>query len=99
MMNLRGSDTATQWLQQGLQQGLYKGRMQERLRALNTERALLRRLAVRRFDENTAEQLAALLQPIADTEQLAEIGEWIIVCDTGDELLAQVWGLLSHEEG
>ena len=81
-------------LQLGMQQGLYKGRLQERLRALNAERALLHRLALRQYDSNTADQLTALLQPITDPEQLADIGEWIIDCATGEELLARVWELL-----
>ena len=87
-----------QGLQIGLQRGLYKGRVQERLRALSAERALLRRLALRQYDSATAEQLTALLQPITDPEQLADIGEWIIDCETGDELLGRVWSLLDDED-
>jgi hypothetical protein len=34
--------------------------------------------------------LAVLLDRISDPEQLAEIGEWIIDCESGDALLAQL---------
>ena len=88
-----------QGLQLGLQKGLYQGRIQERLRALNAERALLKRLASHQFDPVIAEQLAALLQPIDDTERLAEIAEWIIDSPTGEVLLARVWRELDHEDG
>ena len=51
------------------------------------QRALLRRLAARRFDAETAERLAKLLAGVDDPDRLAEVGEWIVVCATGAELL------------
>ena len=49
------------------------------------------RLAARKFDEDTARQLAALLEP-ADPDRLARAGSGIIECQTGPELLERVAG-------
>jgi hypothetical protein len=57
---------------------------------LVAERTLLRRLAERCFGTVSTEPLAVLLDRISDPEQLAEIGEWIIDCESGDALLAQL---------
>ena len=54
------------------------------------EKALLVRLATRRFDAGTAERLAALLARIDDPARLAGIGDRIVECATGAELLARV---------
>ena len=68
-----------QWLREGREQGLERGRAEER--------ALLCRLAARKFDAETAEGLAGLLDRLTDPERLAEVGEWIIESGTGVELL------------
>jgi len=69
-------------LQQGLQEGLQQG--------LAAERALLVRQARRRFGEACAEALASLLETCEETEVLAEVGEGIVTCDSGESLLARV---------
>ena len=51
---------------------------------------LMRRMAARKFDAATAERLAERLAEIADPERLAEVGEWLIECEHGDELLGRV---------
>ena len=66
-----------------------EGRAQGIEQGLAAERALLRRLAARRFGAGTAERLAGLLAPIGDTRRLAEVGDWIIDCTTGDDLIAR----------
>ena len=65
--------------EQGLEQGLERGRAEER--------ALLCRLAARKFDAETAERLSGLLDRLTDPERLAEVGDWIIECGTGADLL------------
>ena len=72
--------------EQGLEQGLEQGRKQ----GLAHERALLRRMAALRFGADTAERLEEVVAGIADPERLAEAGEWLVRCETGDELLARV---------
>ena len=71
-----------EWMEQGREQGLEQGRSEER--------ALLCRLAARKFDAGTAQRLAAALAEVADPERLAEVGDWIIECGTEAELLARV---------
>ena len=69
---------------QGVEQGIEQGR--------DEERALLCRLAARKFDAAAAEGLAAALAGVADPERLGRVGDWIIECATASELLARVHG-------
>ena len=57
---------------------------------LAEERALLCRLAARKFDDDTAQRLAVLLEQTADAHRLAQAGVLIIECETGAELLDRV---------
>ena len=71
-----------QGIERGIEQGLERG--------LAAERALLCRQAGRKFSADTAERLADLLATVDDTDRLAQVGEWIIDCDTGERLLARI---------
>ena len=53
-------------------------------------RVLLRRMAERKFGAETAGRVAALLAGIGDPERLADAGEWIIDCGSGEELIARL---------
>ena len=66
----------------GLKEGIERGRSEER--------QLLCRQAARKFDAETASRLAALLDRLSDPERLAEVGDWIIECETEAELLGRV---------
>ena len=66
-----------------IRQDIERGIEQERAE----ERALLCRMAARKFDAETAGQLAEILERVARPVDLAEIGEAIIECDTGAVLL------------
>ena len=70
---------------QGVAQGLERG--------LRHERAMLSRQVARKFDAGTAARLEALLEGIDDPERFARIGEDVIDCATGAELLARVEGV------
>ena len=61
----------------------------DRMRA-EGERKLLLRQARIRFGEALARSLATRLEAIADADRLEEIGEWLLVCDSGDALLARL---------
>ena len=69
-------------IEQGIERGIERG--------IAAERDLLRRLAARKFDAGTAERLAGLLARIDDPERLAETGDWIIECASGDEPISRV---------
>ncbi len=77
-------------LQEGRQQGLQQGLQQGRQQGLEAERALLMRQARSRFGEACAEALAPLLERCEETEALAEVGEWIVTCDSAEALLDRV---------
>ena len=79
-----------QWLQEGREQGIREGIEQGIEQGLEHERALLCRLAASRFGAETAERLSGVLAGIADPESLAEVGEWLVRCETGSEFLARV---------
>lgn len=70
----------------GLEQGIARGREQ----ILIEERALLRRMAERRFGNDIAASVAAMLVDIEDSEGFAAVGDAIVDCTTGYELLQRV---------
>ena len=83
----RVAEWPKQWLREGLKQGLAH------------ERALLRRQAASRFGEDTAARLSETLAQVTDPERLADVGEWLVRCDTGPELLARVAGMAGGRPG
>ena len=78
MLEHRMDEWEQEWFRQGREAGLAE------------ERALLRRQAARRFGTETAEALAGLLEGVDDADRLAEVGEMIVDCGTGSELLDRV---------
>ena len=54
------------------------------------ERARLARQASRKFGPRTAERLAGLIAGVGDQEHLASVGDLIIDCDDGDDLLLRL---------
>ena len=64
-------------------------RAEGRAEGIAAERDLLCRQAMRKFDAGTAERLSDLLAGVGDTRRLAEVGDWIIDCATGDDLIAR----------
>lgn len=91
----RVAEWPKQWFREGVEQGLEQGREQ----GLAQQRALLFRLATRRFGAETAGRLSEALARVADPERLAEAGEWLVQCDTGVELLARVTALAEDGHG
>jgi len=75
---------------EGRQEGRQQGREEEHEAGLERERRLLLRLARIRFGGAAVGRLASLLEGITDTDLLEEIGEWLLICDSGDALLARV---------
>ena len=73
--------------EQGREQGREEGREQGREQGLAEERRLLCRQAARKFGDETAGRLSGLLDGLAAPGSLAEVGDWIIDCDVGEDLL------------
>ena len=82
----RAAEWPKQWLREGREQGLAEGREQ----GVDQQRALLCRQASARFGDDAAARLTDVLAPISDQDRLAEIGDWLVRCDTGAEFLARV---------
>ena len=79
-----------QGVQQGIQQGMQQGVQQGVRQGVHQGQAdLLRRQAERRFGAETAQRLSALLEG-ADADRLIDVGDWIVECSSGDELLERV---------
>ena len=70
--------------QEGLEEGHKKG--------LEQQRELLQSLARRRFGAATANRLAARLAEIRDHDRFMAIGDWLLDCASGTELLDRVEG-------
>ena len=87
MLAERVKEWTAEWVAEGREQGLKEG--------IEQERRLLSRQAARKFEAETAPRLSALLERVADPERLAEVGEWIIACETEEELLARVQAAIS----
>ena len=93
-----------QWVEQGIEQGLERGIEQGRVQGIEQgrvqgieqgrleERALLCRLAARKFDADAGQRLAAALADVTDPGGLAQVGDWIIECGTAAELFARLAG-------
>lgn len=73
-----------QYRKEGLEQGLEQGKAH----GIAAERTLLQRQASRKFGAGADARLVPLLADIGSTDTLATVGEWIIDCDTFEELLA-----------
>ena len=71
----------------GLAQGRELGRADERNR--------LRRWAALKFGSGTAEQLADRLADLTTFEDLDRVGDWIIECESGDDLLSRLHAITS----
>ena len=73
------NEWTTKWIAQGRAEGRTEGQI-----------AVMRRLAARKFGRETADRLTERLAEIPDPERLGEVGEWLLECDSGEELLARV---------
>ena len=82
----RVSEWPKQWMREGFERGIEQGRTEER--------ALLERMAASRFGTDTAQRLSAVLADVADPERLAEVGEWLVRCETAEEFLARAESVL-----
>ena len=78
----RGRAYQQKYRAEGIERGIEQG--------LAAERDLLRRQAARKFDARTAERLTDLLTDIASSDGLASVGDLIIDCATGEELIERL---------
>lgn len=98
MLRERVKEWTAQWLEEGRAKGLAEGQAQGRAEGqargrVQGQAEVMRRMAARKFDAETAERLAGRLAEIADPERVGEIGEWLTECEDGGDLLDRVEGL------
>ena len=81
-----------QGIARGIEQGVERGVRRGGAR-------LIGRLAALKFGTGSAERLAGLLEGVAEQEDLDRVGDWILECGSGGELLSRVSSLLAdrHE--
>ena len=96
MLAERVKEWTREWLEEGREQGREEGREEGREQGLAEERSLLCRLAARKFGDGTAGRLSGLLDGLTAPGALAEVGDWIIDCDTGEDLLDRTARMLRH---
>ena len=93
------AETAKEWTEQwfadgretGLQEGLEQGRRDMALMALRQARL--------KFGGAVAERLSPTLDRVADSTALAKVGDWVIQCHDGEELLARAEAAASSGNG
>ena len=74
-----------------VQKGVRKGVKQGVQKGVQTGRAqVLRRMAARRFGEETAGQLASLLDRLPGSEDIDQVADALIECGTGEEFIERV---------
>ena len=93
------AETLKEWEGRKLREGIGLGRAEGidvgraegidlgRAEGIQRERALLMRQAARRFGPSTGEALRGLLTEMADDQHLARVGDLIVDCSSGTELL------------
>ena len=83
MLHQVGIDWSAKLRAEGRMEGLTEGRAEGQI-------AVMRRQVARKFGPETADRLAERLAKIPDPERLGEVGEWLLECESGEELLARV---------
>ena len=69
--------------EQGIRQGIQQGRVEGGAR-------VVKRLAALKFGPRMAERLSSLVDGLRARKALDQVGDWIIECDSGDELLSRM---------
>ena len=86
----RRQDWLAEGLVKGRQDGLAEGRAEGRQEGIAHERALLVRLAARRFGADTGRRLEARLRSVEDPGRLDRVGDLIVDSKTGEQLLGGI---------
>ena len=78
------------WLARRRQEWLAEGRADALADGIARERALLVRLAARRFGADTGRRLEARLRAVEDPGRLDRVGDLIVDSETGEQLLGRI---------
>lgn len=97
MLAERVKEWTTQWKQEGLEAGRQQGRQEGRQEGRQVGRQEGRQegltalvdMARYKFGDHIANQLAENLANLDQNISLSEVGQWIIACESGEDLLAK----------
>ena len=89
------AEGVAQGREMGLAQGREMGLAQGREMGLADERTRLRRQATLKFGSGTASLLADRLASLTTFDDLDRVGDWIIECQSGDDLLSRACSIAS----
>ena len=89
MLAERAKEWTEQWFAEGLQEGLERGRVEGLEQGRRDMAVMAVRMARLRFGDAVAERLPPVLDRISDSATMAEVGDWVIQCRDGAELLAR----------
>ena len=92
-------EAITEWRQAAIAEGRTQGIAEGRSQGRAEERALLRRLAARRFGADAGDALATLLGHEDDSERLATVGDLVVDAANSDELLRRGRSVLAGGNG
>ena len=81
---------AAQGREEGHEEGRSQGHEEGRAEGLERERSLLRRLVAWGYGTDTVQQVNPLLAATEDPERLTNVGNWIMECATGRDLLERL---------
>ena len=88
----RMGEWPAQWQREGFERGIEQGIE----RGIEQQRDMVRHQSAVRFGDAAAAQVAALLED-ADADGLATAAEWVVRCETGDELVRRLEALPAGE--
>ncbi len=71
-----------EWKEKWRAEGRAEGRTEGQI-------GMMRRMAAWKFGPETAERLAGRLAEITDPERTLEVSDWLLDCESGEELLAR----------
>ena len=91
MLAERAKEWTEQWFAEGRENGLEEG--------LEHQRDMAVRMARLKFGDAAAERLSPVLRHIADPAALAEVGDWVIQCRDGTELLSHAEAVAGSGNG
>ena len=83
------AETVQEWTAEWVEQGREQGREEGREQGIQGQRALLCHQVAQKFGDAAAQRLGAALERVADPGRLAQVGGWIIECETAAELFAR----------
>ena len=87
MLSLAIDEWREEALAQGRSEGIRQGRSEGIRQGVEREKALLQRVATRRFGVDLGDRIGALLAGEGDAERLAQVADLIGDCSDGEELL------------